>query len=170
MINHPHYSLKLLPLHSMFKNKHIQVFISLLVIIMMMCHMAIPHTHHHHEEEPEAVSEHSGHDHHHDHAGDHQHHDAHQNDKDTSNDRSGMFLPVEKHLHSFHVHEFVPVTKTRNHASDYSKSSNAFAHTGYNTDLTDPNHVTYQYVLFRPIFYDNPFLLNCSLRAPPYSV
>ncbi|MCF8302565.1 MAG: hypothetical protein K9I94_04745 [Bacteroidales bacterium] len=155
----------------MFTNKHIHITVSFVVISMMMFHMAIPHSHHHHKQEDEVVThnaEHESHDHHHHHAGDH-HHETPPRDKDNTEGSAGLFAPIEKHLHAFHVHEFVPATKIRKTISPIKAFPLAVRTTNNDIKLTAGNERAYRYVLFRPIFYDNPFLVNCSLRAPPYS-
>ncbi|MCF8232179.1 MAG: hypothetical protein K9J27_08320 [Bacteroidales bacterium] len=142
-----------------------------MVISMMMLHMAIPHTHHHHEQEEEEVThntEHDPHDHDHHHNGDHPH-KAPPSDTDNPEGETGLFVPIDKHLHAFHIHEFVPTTKIRKTVSPIKAFP--FAATTANNDIKLPagNERAYRYALFRPIFYDNPFLVNCSLRAPPHS-
>ncbi|MCF8336961.1 MAG: hypothetical protein K9I74_03160 [Bacteroidales bacterium] len=164
---------KLLPLPSMFMNKHIQILVSVVVISMMMLHMAIPHSHHHHEQKDEEVThnaehDHDHHDHDHHHTGDHPHKTP-PRDTDNAEGESGLFVPIEKHLHAFHIHEFVPATKIRKTASPIKAFPVVATTTNNDIKLSAGNEGTYRCTLFRPIFYDNPFLLNCSLRAPPYS-
>jgi hypothetical protein len=151
----------------MFFKNNIKISVSLFVIFMMMLHHGVPHAHHHHEDK-EVVAHTGENDHHHHHEDGHQHHpDDYDKDKDA--DETGLSQHSEKHLHAFHVHEFVPSSKSRN----YNSKINALPLLALITNSDDQpraeNKRTYRFALFRQIIYENPFLLSCSLRAPPYS-
>lgn len=150
----------------MFSKRHIKVLVSVGVIFMMMLHLVIPHAHHHHEDK-KVVSHSNKNDHQHTESHDHQHHDDHDKNKDV--DETGLSNPYEKHLHAFHVHEFLPSSKIKQH-SPLVKSLPLFTiFTKYDNQPLAENKRSYRFALFRPILYENPFLLSCSLRAPPYS-
>jgi hypothetical protein len=149
----------------MFFKNNIKISVSLFVIFMMMLHHGVPHAHHHHEDK-EVVAHTGENDHHHHHEDGHQHHP---DDYDKDADETGLSQHSEKHLHAFHVHEFVPSSKSRN----YNSKINALPLLALITNSDDQpraeNKRTYRFALFRQIIYENPFLLSCSLRAPPYS-
>ena len=145
--------------------KHIRAFVSLGVIFVMILHLGVPHAHHHHEYK-EVVAHTGDNDHHH--TDDRQHHPKYHNtDKNTG--ETGFELPSEKHLHAFHVHEFIPSSKNQNHTSPIKAFPLLSVITDDDYSPWAENKKSYRYALFRQIIYENPFLLNCSLRAPPYS-
>ena len=147
-----------------FKND-IKVPVSLFVIFMMMLHLGVPHAHHHHEDK-KVVAHTSENDYHH---GDGYHHHGGDYDKNKNADETGLSLPAEKHLHAFHVHEFVPSSKSRNYNSKINALPLLALIINSNDQPRAENKKTYRFALFRQTIYENPFLLSCSLRAPPYS-
>jgi hypothetical protein len=152
----------------MYTNKKIQALFSLVIIFMMMVHTVVPHAHHHHEEQEEIAHRHSGHQHSHDKEHGHTHADE-QNVPQNSNLVSFSY-PAKKHLHAFHTHEFVHTSKNR--IIELAEKTLPFLATTncFDNQLQTTSKQSYRFVFFRRIVYENPFLKQCSLRAPPETI
>ena len=154
-----------LSLQLMFTKRQIKALISIGVIFMMMLHMVIPHAHHHHEEEKELAHHHA--EHHHDlsHESDH----AHSHEHDTKNERNtvSFSFPLEKHLHAFHIHEFVHTTKNRSKQVSEKTLSFQAALQLNSIHFQNANKQSYRFAFYRRIIYENPFTKQNPLRGPP---
>jgi Family of unknown function (DUF6769) len=126
------------------------------VIIIMMLHDALPHVHHFHGKIGE-VSEYTE-----------TRHDSQEYDNHHSDEQDSLLSSLlDTHLHFFHTHEFVPLTKGSNlYSINKAFPVLAIVET-YDLLPESEKHNLHRYTLFKQAFYNNPFLLNCSLRAPP---
>lgn len=148
--------------------RQIQVLVSVGIIFTMMLHMVIPHAHHHHRDKEEIAHSHSKHEHAHDDG----HGNAHSKDHDDKedNNRVSFFFPAAMHLHAFHIHDFVNASKKRNLQLSIKRLPFPAIINSMNSCLETRIEQSYNFAFFRQIFYDNPFIEHCSLRAPPEPV
>ena len=150
----------------MYKNKNIHLVIAISIIITMILHMVIPHSHHHHEDLDVVAHSHT----HQTHNDGHRHAHSHDHDTEKTNSQEAFSFPTNKHLHAFHIHEFVHGSKNRplqllEKTLPFQADLNAT-----NSYYHDKNKQSYSFVLFRRIIYDNPFTEHCQLRAPPETI
>lgn len=132
----------------------------------MMVHMVVPHAHHHHEDQDKIAHSHEE-PHHHSHNESHGGAHGHAHDSEKDNNQEAFSFPTEKHLHAFHIHEFVNASKKRNLQLE-GKSLPLHANiNSANSFYQDKSKQSYSFIFFKRIFYDNPFIGHCSLRAPP---
>ena len=138
----------------------IKAIIFLGAFVVMLLHNAFPHEHHSHEE-VEVVDNGSDHQHH-----SHQHHSEEQDSDEDNQDYSFSYL-LNNHSHSLHAHKFVQLSILINPCFSGKELPN--------TTVLESNYVTlryeernrHRYSLFKDVTYNDPHLLNCSLRAPP---
>jgi hypothetical protein len=136
----------------------------LVAMLFMMLHNSFPHVHYAHDDHKVVHTEH----HHHGHSHHHHDHDEKENDHNSDQEHDGFFnLLFGNHRHIHLAHEHVQVILTEKQSFSIEKSffdgnSEVFALTArlvYNIGSSPPKKGSRH--------YHNPFLLNCSLRAPP---
>ena len=128
--------------------------------MVMLVHNAFPHEHHSHEE-VEVVAKSDDHQHH-----SHQHQSEEQDSDEENQDYLFSFL-FGNHSHSLHAHKFVQLSISISPCfSGKVLASTAILETNYVTLRYEEHHL-HRYSLFKDTIYENPYLLNCSSRAPP---
>jgi len=143
----------------------------LCVIGMMILHSAFPHIHHAHET-ADGIAKYTDHYYHPDEQHDrHSHEDAsyHEHDQDSKNDEPGSLLSflLNNHSHTFHNHEYIQIANAGSHYSVDEYVPVAAILAIYYSSLKYDNQSFHRYSLFKRTWYDNPSLVNCSLRGPP---
>ena len=146
-------------------NKHSTALFFLSVFTLMLLHNLVPHVHSTHSDfEHEIVHEghHHGHAHHH-----HHHHDGENKDKDYSDLDNFLHHLIAHHGHACFSHEHIPLVRIEK--QNIPPSKHLFKKTIQSFTLK-PQLV---YDIGNPYpkrgtdRHFNPFLRNCSLRAPP---
>lgn len=131
----------------------------------MLVHGALPHVHHFHES-PDGVAIFAEHDHH---SNEHDHHSHSDDKKSESQDLNSLFsFLIDSHSHLFHIHEFVQFTKRD---SQFSKDNVIPFVANVQVLNSFPDTVSRgisRYLHSKKSWLDNPFLLSCSVRAPPH--
>lgn len=153
----------------MFKNPQIPAFFLLGIFLILLVHNIVPHVHHSHESSGKIslVTDHNHHSHDHEHHSKEQEHHS-QKSESKNQDQTNLFSFLTKsHSHLFHIHEFVQFTKR-----DIQPSKDKVLHFSakiefFDSSLAIEGQGLYRYVLSKESWSVNPFLLSCSLRAPP---
>lgn len=135
----------------------------LCIMLFVMMHNAFPHVHHEHKlaEEPALSGE--FHHHHHD-SGHHHHSGEHQN----NHDQKSLFdFLLNDHWHTQHTHQHTPaVVEHAKSAKQLDfKAFNGSANQGFAANEAAMG--LHQYVLFKPVKPDDPYLDSHPLRGPP---
>lgn len=135
----------------------------------MLVHNAVPHVHHSHESTGKIslVTDQGDHTHGHDHhTSEHEHH-AHDNDPKNSDQENLFSFLIYSHTDFFHIHDLIQFTK-RDIQSSKNKDVLFCTNIGLFDSLSDIERQDLnRYVVTKESWSENPFLLSCSLRAPP---
>lgn len=153
----------------MFKKSQIPALFLLGVFLILLVHNAVPHVHHSHESTGKIslVADHDDHSHNHEHHSNEHNHHSHKNESKSQDQHNLLSFLINSHSDFFHIHEFIQFTK-RDIQPSKDKVIHFFARIGSFDSLLDiERQGLYRYVLTKESWSENPFLLSCSLRAPP---
>lgn len=134
----------------------------LCIMLFVMMHNAFPHVHHAHQLAGELAWAGEFHHHHHDSGHHHSEEDPHNPDQKTLFD----FL-FKDHSHTQHTHQYTPATV------EQAKSVKRLDFKAFNSAATQrfaANEAAmglHQYVLFKAVKPDDPYLDSHPLRGPP---
>lgn len=133
----------------------------LCIMLFVMMHNAFPHVHHAHRLAEELAWGGEFHHHHHD-AGHHHHSGEHQNNHDQKSLFDFLF---KDHLHTQHTHHYAAV----NHAKSTKRLDFKAFNSADNQEFAANEAAMglHQYVLFKGVKPDDPYLDSHPLRGPP---
>ncbi|MDN5204872.1 hypothetical protein QQ008_26005 [Fulvivirgaceae bacterium BMA10] len=138
----------------------------LLVISLVMMHNVFPHMHHILDESAvssEHVGHHHGHDHHHA-----NHHHSHDQDPQKEAHQGLLSIFLENHSHQDHFHGLIELVKLEKRNSQLKVFSMDMHLEKSNLSPGLYSQSSKRYIHTKPRCKRNPYLSNCSLRAPPF--
>ena len=148
------------------KIKQIKALFLLSIISILMFHTAVPHVHHIHTKEQKSDHEHVHLDDH----GSHAHHNHNHGSSEEQEDNNLLSNILDELAHGVHDNEYISTDHTVNLAFISKIDLVPIPELNIDIPVSSPQlerNNLHLNALYKQKDYSNPFLLTCSLRAPP---